>query len=42
MGDIKEFMIGMASGTVAYAVLSFGGLLGTAWRTSCSPCLGRH
>jgi hypothetical protein len=26
--DIKEFMIDMASGRVAYAVLSFGGLLG--------------
>jgi hypothetical protein len=28
LGDIKEFMIEMASGKVAYAVLSFGGLLG--------------
>ncbi len=28
LGDIKEFMIDMASGKVAYAVLSFGGLLG--------------
>lgn len=28
LGDIKEFMIHMASGKVAYAVLSFGGLLG--------------
>jgi sporulation protein YlmC with PRC-barrel domain len=28
LGDIKEFMIDMASGNVAYAVLSFGGLLG--------------
>ena len=28
LGDIKEFMIDMASGRVAYAVLSFGGLLG--------------
>lgn len=28
LGDIKEFMINMASGQVAYAVLSFGGLLG--------------
>jgi sporulation protein YlmC with PRC-barrel domain len=28
LGDIKEFMIDMTSGKVAYAVLSFGGLLG--------------
>ena len=28
LGDIKEFMIDMASGKVSYAVLSFGGLLG--------------
>ena len=28
LGDIKEIMIDMASGKVAYAVLSFGGLLG--------------
>jgi sporulation protein YlmC with PRC-barrel domain len=28
LGDIKEFMIEMASGKVAYAVLSFGGVLG--------------
>jgi sporulation protein YlmC with PRC-barrel domain len=28
LGDIKEFMIDMASGRIAYAVLSFGGLLG--------------
>jgi hypothetical protein len=28
LGDIKEFMIDMASGKVAYAVLSFGGMLG--------------
>ena len=28
LGDIKEFMIDMASGKVAYAVLSYGGLLG--------------
>jgi sporulation protein YlmC with PRC-barrel domain len=28
LGDIKEFMIDMKSGKVAYAVLSFGGLLG--------------
>jgi len=28
LGDIKEFMVDMASGKVAYAVLSYGGLLG--------------
>ena len=28
LGDIKEFMIDMASGKVAYAVLSFGGVMG--------------
>ena len=28
LGDIKEFMLDMDSGKVAYAVLSFGGLLG--------------
>jgi len=28
LGDIKEFMIDMVSGKIAYAVLSFGGLLG--------------
>jgi sporulation protein YlmC with PRC-barrel domain len=28
LGDIKEFMLDMASGRVAYAVLSFGGVLG--------------
>lgn len=28
LGEIKEFMIDMASGKVAYAVLSSGGLLG--------------
>lgn len=28
LGDIKEFMIDMASGRICYAVLSFGGLLG--------------
>ncbi len=28
LGDIKEFMIDMASGKVEYAVLSFGGILG--------------
>jgi PRC-barrel domain len=28
LGDIKEFMIDMDSGKVAYAVLSYGGVLG--------------
>ena len=28
LGDIKELMVDMATGKVAYAVLSFGGLLG--------------
>ena len=28
LGDIKEFMLDMRTGHVAYAVLSFGGLLG--------------
>lgn len=28
LGNIKEFMIDMASGKIAYAVLSFGGLMG--------------
>jgi sporulation protein YlmC with PRC-barrel domain len=28
LGDIKEFMVEMSSGKIAYAVLSFGGLLG--------------
>jgi sporulation protein YlmC with PRC-barrel domain len=28
LGDIKELMIDMASGEIAYAVLSFGGLMG--------------
>ena len=28
LGEIREFMIDMASGKIAYAVLSFGGLLG--------------
>jgi hypothetical protein len=28
LGDIREFMIDMGTGQIAYAVLSFGGLLG--------------
>jgi hypothetical protein len=34
LGDITEFMIDMASGNVAYAVLSFGGLLGMVTSTA--------
>ncbi len=37
LGDIKEFMIDMASGKVAYAVLSFGGLLGMADKLFAVP-----
>ena len=28
LGDIKDFMVDMATGTIRYAVLSFGGFLG--------------
>jgi hypothetical protein len=28
LGDVKEFMIDMSSGKIAYAVLSYGGVLG--------------
>lgn len=28
LGDVKDFMIDMATGKIAYAVLSYGGLLG--------------
>jgi sporulation protein YlmC with PRC-barrel domain len=28
LGDIKEFMIDMATGKIAYAVLSYGGVMG--------------
>lgn len=28
LGDIKEFMVEMATGHIAYAVLSFGGVMG--------------
>ncbi len=37
LGDIKEFMIDMASGKVAYAVLSFGGLLGMGEKLFAVP-----
>src|SRR3954447_5388222 len=38
LGEIKDIMIDVPSGRVAYAVLSFGGLLGMA--ASYSPCRG--
>jgi sporulation protein YlmC with PRC-barrel domain len=37
LGDIKEFMIDMASGKIAYAVLSFGGLLGMGEKLFAVP-----
>jgi len=37
LGDIKEFMIDMRSGKVAYAVLSFGGLLGMGEKLFAVP-----
>jgi sporulation protein YlmC with PRC-barrel domain len=37
LGDIKEFMVDMASGKVAYAVLSFGGLLGVGDKLFAVP-----
>ena len=37
LGDIKEFMIDMATGRVAYAVLSFGGLLGMGEKLFAVP-----
>lgn len=37
LGDIKEFMIDMASGRVAYAVLSFGGVLGMGKKLFAVP-----
>jgi len=37
LGDIKEFMIDMASGRIAYAVLSFGGLLGMGEKLFAVP-----
>ncbi len=37
LGDIKEFMIDMATGRVAYAVLSFGGVLGLADKLFAVP-----
>ena len=37
LGDIKEFMIDMASGKIAYAVLSFGGVLGMGEKLFAVP-----
>lgn len=37
LGDIKELMIDMASGKIAYAVLSFGGLLGVGDKLFAVP-----
>ena len=37
LGDIKEFMIDMATGKIAYAVLSFGGLLGMGGKLFAVP-----
>lgn len=37
LGEIKEFMLDMRSGTVKYAVLSFGGFLGIADKLFAVP-----
>jgi hypothetical protein len=37
LGSIKEFMIDMGSGRIAYAVLSFGGFLGMGDRLFAVP-----
>lgn len=37
LGDIKELMIDMASGHLAYAVLSFGGVLGMGEKLFAVP-----
>jgi sporulation protein YlmC with PRC-barrel domain len=37
LGNIKEFMIDMGSGRIAYAVLSFGGFLGMGDRLFAVP-----
>jgi sporulation protein YlmC with PRC-barrel domain len=37
LGDIKEFMIDMTSGRIAYAVLSFGGVLGVGDKLFAVP-----
>jgi sporulation protein YlmC with PRC-barrel domain len=37
LGDIKEFMLDMETGRVAYAVLSFGGFLGMGEKLFAVP-----
>ncbi len=37
LGDIKEIMLDMSDGSVAYAVLSFGGFLGMADKLFAVP-----
>lgn len=37
LGDIKEIMLDMRSGKIAYAVLSFGGILGTGDKLFAVP-----
>jgi sporulation protein YlmC with PRC-barrel domain len=37
LGEIREFMVDMASGKIAYAVLSFGGLLGMGGKLFAVP-----
>ena len=37
LGDIKEFMLDVPSGTVCYAVLSFGGFLGMGEKLFAVP-----
>lgn len=37
LGDIKEIMLDMASGRIAYAVLSFGGVLGMGTKLFAVP-----
>jgi sporulation protein YlmC with PRC-barrel domain len=42
LGDIKEIMIDMRSGQVAYAVLSFGGFLGIGEKLFAVPWQALH
>ena len=42
LGDIKEIMIDMRSGQVAYAVLSFGGFLGFGEKLFAVPWQAMH
>jgi sporulation protein YlmC with PRC-barrel domain len=42
LGDIKEIMIDMRSGQVAYAVLSFGGFLGMGEKLFAVPWQALH